>query len=130
MSCNQRRVPLRLSTAALLILAATGPVARAEDKAPAKPFDATAYSVKGETAAGTRARKGVVAADPKVLPPGSQVEVKDAGGHSGTYSVEDKGPAIRGHEIDIYEPNRKRAKQFGRKKVQVKVLKRGDGKRK
>ena len=126
---SRRRTPLCLSTV-FLLLAATGPVARAGDKVPAKPFDATAYSQKGDTAAGTRARKGVVAADPKVLPPGSQIEVKDAGGHSGTYNVEDSGPAIRGHEIDIYEPNRKHAKQFGRKKVQVKVLKRGDGKRK
>ena len=92
-------------------------------------FDATAYSVKGETAKGTSARKGVVAADPKVLPLGSQIQVEGADGHSGTYVVEDTGPAVRGHEIDIYEPNHKRAKEFGRKKVRVKVLKRGDGTR-
>ena len=94
-----------------------------------KPFDATAYSVKGETAKGTSARKGVVAADPNVLPLGSEIQVENADGHSGTYRVEDTGPAVKGHEIDIYEPNHKRAKRFGRKKVQVKVLKRGDGKR-
>ena len=92
-------------------------------------FDATAYSVKGETAKGTSARKGVVAADPNVLPLGSKIQVEDADGHSGTYVVEDTGPAVKGHEIDIYEPNRKQAKKFGRKKVRVKVLKHGDGKR-
>ena len=91
-------------------------------------FDATAYSVKGETAQGTPARKGVVAADPKVLPLGSKIQVEEADGHSGTYRVEDTGPAVKGHEIDIYEPSHHRAKQFGRKKVRVKVLERGDGK--
>jgi 3D (Asp-Asp-Asp) domain-containing protein len=91
-------------------------------------FGATAYSVKGETAAGTNARKGIVAADPKVLPLGSKIEVQGAGEQSGTYTVEDTGPAIKGHEIDVFVPDAHKAKEFGRKKVRVKVLKRGDGK--
>jgi 3D (Asp-Asp-Asp) domain-containing protein len=97
-------------------------------ESPTGTFDATAYSVKGETAGGTRARTGVVAADPKVLPLGSRIEVQGAGEHSGIYTVEDTGPAIKGHKIDVFVPDAHKAKKFGRKKVRVKVLKRGDGK--
>ena len=118
----------RRATVAFVVVAATIAAAHADEAKPAKPFDATAYSQKGTTAAGTSARKGVVAADPKVLPQGSRIEVQGAGEHSGTYKVEDTGPAIQGHEIDIFEPSHQRAKQFGRQKVKVKVLKRGDGK--
>lgn len=96
-------------------------------QAPGEHFNATAYSVSGETAAGTQTRRGVVAADPKVLPLGSTIQVEGAGEHSGTYTVEDTGAAVRGHKIDIYVPDRKKAKHFGRKKVEVKVLERGDG---
>jgi 3D (Asp-Asp-Asp) domain-containing protein len=69
----------------------------------------------------------VVAADPKVLPLGSKVEVQGAGEHSGTYVVEDTGPAVKGHELDLYVPDDREAKRFGRKDVEVKVLERGDG---
>jgi 3D (Asp-Asp-Asp) domain-containing protein len=86
-------------------------------------FEATAYSKKGKTGTGTRTRRGVVAADPRVLPPGSVVDVKGAGRYSGRYKVADTG--VKGRKIDVYVPSRQTAKQFGRKKVQVKVVKRG-----
>jgi 3D (Asp-Asp-Asp) domain-containing protein len=89
-------------------------------------FQATAYSQKGKTTTGTRARRGVVAADPRVLPKGSIVDVKGAGRYSGRYKVADTGSSVKGRKIDIYVPERQKAKQFGRKKVQVKVVKRGD----
>ena len=94
---------------------------------PREHFNATAYSVSGETAAGTETRRGVVAADPRVLPLGSTIQVEGAGEHSGTYKVEDTGPAIRGRKIDIYVPDRRKAKRFGKKSVRVKVLERGNG---
>lgn len=102
-----------------------------EKPPPATPrsFDATAYSVKGETAKGTQARRGIVAADPKVLPLGSKIRVRGAGAHSGDYTVEDTGRVIRGREIDIHVPDHRAAKRFGRQNVQVQVLERGDGKR-
>lgn len=91
------------------------------------PAEATAYSVEGKTADGTPAREGVVAADPDVLPLGSRIRVQGAGEHSGEYVVEDTGPAVQGREIDVYLPNDREAKEFGRKDVQVEVLERGKG---
>jgi 3D (Asp-Asp-Asp) domain-containing protein len=94
-----------------------------------KTFEATAYGGKGKTAAGDPVKPGVVAADPKVLPPGSRVRVKDAGPYSGEYVVKDKGAAVKGHDLDIYVPGKKQAKNFGKKPVKVDVLKHGDGSR-
>ena len=89
-------------------------------------FEATAYSIEGRTAAGTRARRGIVAADPAVLPLGSRIRVLDAGRYSGEYVVEDTGAAIDGHEIDIYLASGREAKRFGRRRVRVEVLHRGN----
>jgi 3D (Asp-Asp-Asp) domain-containing protein len=90
-------------------------------------FEATAYSIEGRTAAGTRARRGIVAADPAVLPLGSRIRVLDAGRYSGYYVVEDTGRTIDGHEIDIYLADDREAKRFGRRHVRVEVLRRGNG---
>lgn len=84
---------------------------------------ATAYTGGGRTASGKRVRRGMVAADRRVLPLGTKVRVKNAGRYSGVYRVEDTGGAIRGHKIDIYMPSRSAAKQFGRQTVKVEVLK-------
>jgi len=68
-------------------------------------------------------RRGIVAADPKILPIGTRIRVQDAGRYSGEYTVTDTGPAIKGHEIDIYMPDGAEAKNFGRRKVRVEILK-------
>lgn len=83
---------------------------------------ATAYTGHGRTASGKRVRRGMVAADRRVLPLGSRVRVKNAGRYSGVYRVEDTGGKIRGRKIDIYMPSRGAAKEFGRHTVQVEVL--------
>src|SRR5204863_6622380 len=64
--------------------------------APARPppprlleFEATAYSVTGTTASGMQTRRGIVAADPTVLPIGSRIRVHGAGAYSGAYMVMD-----------------------------------------
>jgi len=114
-----------ICAAAVLLLWPAAPAAKAAARHPHRRFEATAYSRKGKTATGTRARRGVVAADPRVIPPGSVVEVRGAGRYSGKYRVSDTGGGVRGHKIDIYVPNQKNARQFGRKKVQVKVVKPG-----
>ena len=88
-------------------------------------FSATAYAIEGITAAGTRARRGIVAADPRILPLGSRIRVSNAGGYSGEYVVEDTGPAVKGHEIDIKVGTTSEARKFGRKSVVVEVLSRG-----
>lgn len=99
-------------------------VDRDESKAISKTFLATAYCLKGQTASGVTVRRGIIAADPKVLPLGSVVRIQ-AGSYSGIYTVMDTGGAIKGRKIDIYIPTRKEAIVFGARKVKVEVLRRG-----
>ena len=89
-----------------------------------KTFLATAYSLKGSTASGVVVRRGIIAADPRVLPLGSIVRLR-AGGYSGIYSVMDTGGAIRGRRIDIYLPTTAEAIRFGKRQVKIEVLRHG-----
>ena len=87
-------------------------------------FTATAYSVEGETKSGKQTREGrTVAADPRVLPVGTRIEIADAGPYSGGYTVQDSGPKIKGREVDIFIDNPAEAKKFGKKSVRVRILK-------
>jgi len=75
--------------------------------------------VVGQTAMGTEAAYGTVAAD-KSLPFGTIVYVPGYG-----YGrVEDRGGAIKGDKLDLWFPSHSLAKQWGRKKVTVKIWKR------
>ena len=85
---------------------------------------ATAYCDKGTTKSGARARTGILAADPRVLPVGSVVRIV-AGAAPGIYTVMDTGAAVKGPKIDIFIPNCIRAEKFGEKQVQLRVLRRG-----
>ncbi len=96
---------------------------RLAEKSASRDFHATAYCLKGRTATGEYVRQGFVAADPKVLPLGTMVHI-EAGKYTGVYRVADTGGAIKGNKIDIYVPNYQEAKQFGRKRIKVKVLSR------
>lgn len=87
-------------------------------------FEATAYCDYGITFSGVLVRRGIVAADPKILPIGSIVEVK-AGNYSGIYMVMDTGGKVKGKIIDIYMPDYDEAIQFGRQPVVLKVLRHG-----
>jgi len=87
----------------------------------AHDFHATAYCLKGRTASGAYVKKGIIAADPKVLPLGTVVHIK-AGKYTGTYTVADTGSRIRGKKVDIYVPTYKEAVSFGKQKVKIKVV--------
>ena len=89
---------------------------------------ATAYCQAGITKSGERTRKGVIAADPRVLPLGSVVRI-DAPDerHDGEYRVLDTGSAIKGRRVDIFMPSCRSARQFGRRDVVVHILDWGDG---
>jgi 3D (Asp-Asp-Asp) domain-containing protein len=102
------------------------PVPEAKPRAAVETFSATAYSIEGRTASGARTRRGIVAADPRILPIGSRIRVHDAGPYSGEYVVRDTGAGIKGREIDIYLPDDAEAKRFGRRAVKVEVLSRGE----
>ena len=81
-------------------------------------FSATAYCLSGKTAMGHGVRRGIIAADPRVLKLGSKITVS-AGAWSGTYLVSDTGGAIKGKKLDIWVPNCSEARKFGRRSVQV-----------
>jgi 3D (Asp-Asp-Asp) domain-containing protein len=116
----------RRAFASVLVAAAVRMATAASQKRPKTlTMEATAHSVEGETAAGTRSRPGTAAADPRVLPLGSRIRVNGAGAYSGEYSVEDTGRTIRGREIDLYMRSDAEAKRFGRQRVQVTVLEYG-----
>ncbi len=87
-------------------------------------FHATAYALKGRTRIGTYVRRGVVAADPRVLPLGSVVQIK-SGKYTGVYKVEDTGRVIKGNIVDVWVPDNHEARQFGRRKIQLHVLRMG-----
>lgn len=81
-------------------------------------FSATAYCLQGKTAMGHGVRRGIIAADPRVLKLGSRVTIS-AGAWSGTYLVSDTGGVIKGKKIDIWVPGCAEARKFGRRTVQV-----------
>ncbi|MCS6817382.1 MAG: 3D domain-containing protein [Blastocatellia bacterium] len=95
------------------------------ERLPALTFLATAYSLPGKTASGEPVRKGIVAADPKILPIGSIVHLS-AGPYSGIYTVLDTGLSIRGRMLDIWMPTVQEARAFGVRRVKVRVLRWGE----
>jgi 3D (Asp-Asp-Asp) domain-containing protein len=98
---------------------ATG--ADVEEVIPAVTFTATAYSLRGRTANGGGVRRGIIAADRRVLPIGTRVRL-EAGSYTGEYLVTDTGGAVRGRKIDIWVPNTSEAMRFGRRPVRLTVL--------
>lgn len=89
---------------------------------------ATAYTANckrcsGITALGLNLKKNpklkVISVDPKVIKLGTKVYVEGYG-----YAIAgDTGGAIKGKKIDIFVPSHKKAIQWGRKTVKVKILK-------
>jgi 3D (Asp-Asp-Asp) domain-containing protein len=96
---------------------------------PAANYVATAYSLKGRTASGRTVSRGVIAADPTMLPLGSRVRLQ-AGAYSGEYLVADTGGAVRGRKIDIWTPSGREAMRFGKRLVKLTVLSYGPRARK
>lgn len=84
-------------------------------------YVATAYSLSGRTASGKPVARGLIAADPSVLPLGTRVRL-DAGSYSGEYLVADTGGSLRGRRIDIWTPSSREALRFGRRAVKLTVL--------
>jgi len=89
-------------------------------------FQATAYCKGRTTASGVVVRSGVAAADPALLPVGSVLNVTtDTTKYNGIYTVMDTGPAVQGRILDLYMWSCHEALAFGRKQVQVTVLRLG-----
>lgn len=92
-----------------------------ESKHAPKMFRASAYAIRGRTRSGAKTEKGVLAADPRVLPLGTVVQVS-AGKYTGVYTVHDTGGAIKGNRLDVWMPSTKEARRFGRRNVKLVVL--------
>lgn len=73
----------------------------------------------GITADGTKAKKGTIAADTRLYPFGTKMYVPGYGWGE----VHDVGSAIKGNHIDVFFPSRKDALQWGRKYLNVIILK-------
>ncbi len=66
-------------------------------------------------------RRGIIAADPRILRLGTKVNIA-AGAYSGQYLVSDTGGGVKGREIDIWVPSCSEARRFGRRKVNIELL--------
>lgn len=78
----------------------------------------------GITASGTRAKRGTVAVDPRVIPLGTKLYVQslDAMPDYGFATAEDTGGAINGNKIDLLMDSRQECRTFGRRNVKVYIL--------
>ncbi|MGH1037991.1 3D domain-containing protein [Bacillus wiedmannii] len=101
----------------------------AEDTSIEFYVEATAYSVEGSppheriTASGIDIGKNpnikLIAVDPKVIKLGTKVWVEGYG----EAIAGDTGGAIKGNRIDVLFPTEKQARDWGRKKVKIKIMK-------
>lgn len=96
-------------------------VSRGDVVIPGEIYSATAYSLRGRTASGKPVSRGLIAADPRVLPIGTRVRV-EAGAWTGEYIVADTGGAVKGRRIDIWTPTSGEAMRFGRRAVKLTIL--------
>ena len=89
-------------------------------------FVATAYCKGETTASGVTAQAGVVAADPRMLPEGSVVQLDGVPArHQGIYTVLDTGPKVQGKHVDLYMWSCYDALAFGRRPVMLTILRLG-----
>jgi 3D (Asp-Asp-Asp) domain-containing protein len=89
-------------------------------------FSSTAYCKGFVTSSGVAVQKGVMAADPALLPVGSVIDfnVEDLK-YDGIYTILDTGPEIHGREVDIYMWSCYEALRFGRRPAHITVLRLG-----
>jgi 3D (Asp-Asp-Asp) domain-containing protein len=90
------------------------------------PFSATAYCKGSKTASGVGPRTGIAAADAGLLPVGSVLNVAAGDArYNGVYTVMDTGPKVQGRLLDLYMWSCHEALRFGRRQVQLTVLRLG-----
>lgn len=77
----------------------------------------------GLTASGTHATEGRTIACPKSLQFGTIVDIRSVG----IRVCEDRGGAITSKHIDLYIQNLKAAYEFGRKQLEIKIIRYGQG---
>lgn len=89
---------------------------------------ATAYTLNqgssGNTASGMKARYGVIAVDPRVIPLGTRLYIESTDGSFvyGTAVAGDVGGAIKGNTVDLFFNSVQECNRFGRRTVNVYIL--------
>nr|MDQ3071379.1 3D domain-containing protein [Acidobacteriota bacterium] len=100
-------------------------VAPAESRDPLR-FTATAYCKGHTTASGVAVRTGIAAADPDLLPVGSVIQIDNTlEQYTGIWTIMDTGPKVHGRHVDLYVWSCNEALSFGRRPIQVSVLRLG-----
>lgn len=108
--------------AGVVKVAAAAPV---ETRDPLR-FTATAYCKGHTTASGVAVRTGIAAADPDLLPVGSVIQIDNTlEQYRGIWTIMDTGPKVHGRHVDLYVWSCHEALSFGRRPVQVSVLRLG-----
>jgi len=104
-----------------------GPVDPTQPAAGARlAFTATAYCKGTTTASGVNVRSGIAASDPSILPVGSVISlITHAVKYNGVYTIMDTGPAVQGRVLDLYMWSCHEALAFGRRPVELRVLRLG-----
>lgn len=74
--------------------------------------------VIGQTSSGTMAKRGTIAADPRVFKAGTRLRIPGYG--DGV--VEDIGGAIKGRHIDLWFPSHEEAKRWGKRYLKLDIL--------
>jgi 3D (Asp-Asp-Asp) domain-containing protein len=89
-------------------------------------FAATAYCKGSTTASGVGVRTGIAASDSTLLPVGSVISINTGDSqYNGIYTIMDTGPAVQGRILDLYMWSCREALAFGRRDVQITVLRLG-----
>ncbi len=81
---------------------------------------ATAYTGHTKTATGSTPKWGTIAVDPSVIPYGTKVYIPQ---FDKIFIAEDCGGAIKGNKIDIYMENESKVYNWGRKSIDIYVIK-------
>lgn len=89
-------------------------------------FSATAYCKGTTTASGVGVRTGIAASDPALLPVGSVINITTGNAkYNGVYTIMDTGPKVQGRIIDVYMWSCHEALAFGRRQIELTVLRLG-----
>ena len=81
---------------------------------------AYAYTGGGYTAMGTKAKYGTLAVDPRVIPYGTKVYIKEL---NKVFIAEDCGGGIKGNKIDVYMNSLASCSKWGVKTITIQILK-------
>ncbi|WP_455539468.1 3D domain-containing protein [Terrisporobacter sp.] len=81
---------------------------------------AYAYTGGGYTSTGTKAKYGTLAVDPRVIPYGTKVYIKEL---NKVFTAEDCGGAIKGNKVDIYMNSQAACNNWGARTITLQILK-------